>query len=273
MKRKTENKFFKCCPVCNSNNIRKIFNKKWNSSSFVKCQKCRLIFQNPQEHLSQTISRYDGGYFKYEMKNELNFFNLIKKTLDDFNIVNILPEKAIILEVGSATGLFLKYMGSFGFKATGVEVCSESVEYGRKKYGVNLLNCRLEDAGFKAESFDFIHASHLIEHLNDPVSFMQNVNNLLKPGGLSLITTPNSCGLFSRVFGESWRCIVDDHLFIFNKNNLEMIFNKTGFEVLSHKTWGSIPLGKSIKRIKRFFDFFVKKFSLGDVIAIMIKKT
>ena len=216
MTNKNKKNMFKDCPICSNNKFKKIFNDNWDKSSFVKCKKCGLIFKNPQENILDTINRYNIDYFNYELENQYNFFNLVKKNLEDFNIINILPKKANILEVGSATGLFLKYMNSLSFNTIGIELCKESVNYGKKEYGVNLINGRIEDFDFKKESFDFIHCSHLIEHLNNPVGFLLNIVFLLKKKGYALLTTPNSSGLFAKYYNESWRCIVDDHLFIFN---------------------------------------------------------
>ncbi|OHD13518.1 MAG: hypothetical protein A2086_12725 [Spirochaetes bacterium GWD1_27_9] len=261
----------KNCPICNKSNFNKFYTKKWNSSSFVKCKKCSLIFQNPQETIEETTNRYNHNYFNYEVENQYNFFNLVKKTLNDFNILNILPKNAKILEIGSATGLFLKYMNENGFDSVGVELCKESCEYGRKNFGVNLLNCRLEDAYFNQNYFDFIHFSHLIEHLNNPTDFIKFIYKLTKPNGFVMITTPNSSGLFSKYYEENWRCIVDDHLFLFNKKNLKKLFTDNNFEIIGIKTWGSIPAGKS-KLLKKIFDWFVKKVGVGDVVCFLLKR-
>lgn len=272
MKNQIKKNIIKNCPVCGNISFKNIFNKKWKNSSFVKCRKCKLIFQNPQENLINTISRYDKNYFNYELKNQHNFYNLIKKTLDDFKIINILPKNALILEIGSATGLFLQYMDSLGFKSTGIDLCKESVEYGSEKYGVNIINGRLEDMNFNGNSFDFIHFSHLLEHLNNPVDFLLKIYNLLKKGGIALLTTPNSKGVFARFYNESWRCIVDDHLFIFNKSNLKHLLLKLKFKVIKNETWGSIPKGKSINCIKNISDRIVKISGLGDVVCFLVRK-
>ncbi len=272
MKNQIKRHIIKNCPVCVNNKFKNVFNKSWKNSSFIKCKKCSLIFQNPQEILSKTIARYDKKYFKYELENQDNFFGLIKKTLDDFNIINMLPKNADILEIGSATGLFLKCMDSFGFKSTGIDLCKDSVEYGKKRYGVNLINGRLEDIELKNNSFDFIHFSHLLEHLNDPVTFLRKINDLLKKDGIALLTTPNSKGLFARFYKESWRCIVDDHLFIFNKSNLKRLLLKMKFKIIKYKTWGSIPKGKSNDFIKSTADRIVKISGLGDVVCFLVRK-
>ncbi len=265
-------KYIKKCPVCDSQDFKKIFIKKWSQNNFIKCANCKLIFQNPRESLQKTLSRYDKNYFKYELENQYNFFNLVKKTLSDYKIIEKLKKGSRILEIGSATGLFLSYMNSLGFDSTGIEICKESVEYGKKNYKVNLLNCSLEDANLKDNSFDLIHFSHLIEHLNDPFNFLLRVNRLLKDDGLAILTTPNSKGMFAKYYNENWRCIVSDHLFLFNKNNLKLLLAKTNFKIIKYMTWGSIPKGKIFGVIKIFFDAFVKKINSGDVISFLIQK-
>lgn len=272
MKNQIKRDIIKNCPICGNSKFKNVFNKQWKNSSFVKCLYCKLIFQNPQENLINTISRYNKNYFNYELENQYNFFNLIKKTLADFKIINILPKNAKILEIGSATGLFLKYMDSFGFKSIGIDLCKDSVEYGKKKYGVNLINGRLEDIKFKNDSFDFIHFSHLLEHLNDPINFLLRIYDLLKKNGVALMTTPNSKGLFASYYNESWRCIVDDHLFIFNKSNLKSLLLKLKFKVIKYKTWGSIPKGKSNNFIKNISDRIVKISGSGDVVCYLVRK-
>jgi len=260
------------CPVCNNIKFKKVFLKKWIASSYVKCIKCKLIFQNPQENINNTLKRYGIDYFKYELENQYNFFNLIKKTIYDFDLLKKLPEKSRVLEIGSATGLFIKYMNDKGHDAVGLEICTESVNYGKKNYKVNLINKKLEDTSFNNNEFDFIHFSHLIEHLNDPYNFLIHINRILKKDGFIIVTTPNSSGLFSKVYNESWRCIVDDHLFIFNKKNLIKLLNNTNFNIIKIKTWGSIPAGGKNRSIKKFFDWYVKKTGSGDVVSILAVK-
>lgn len=264
--------YFKNCPVCGFNEFISVLNNKWKNSSYNKCLKCSLIFQNPQESIIKTKSRYNENYFKYELENQHNFFNLIKKTMDDFDILNILPEGASVLEIGSATGLFLKYMNENKFDAVGLEICRQSADYGKKNHKVNILNKTLEECKFKKNSFDFIHFSHLIEHLNDPINFLKIVNDITKPEGLIMITTPNSSGLFARIFKENWRCIVDDHLFIFNKKSLKILFKKTNFKISKIRSWGSIPKGKTLNIIKKISDHFVKLTNTGDVVCFLLKK-
>ena len=46
-------------------------------------------------------------------------------------------------------------------------------------------------AGIEDESYDFIHSSHCLEHLNDPAEGLANWFRILKPSGHLVITVPD----------------------------------------------------------------------------------
>uniref|UniRef100_A0A6H1ZKH8 Putative methyltransferase n=1 Tax=viral metagenome TaxID=1070528 RepID=A0A6H1ZKH8_9ZZZZ len=43
----------------------------------------------------------------------------------------------------------------------------------------------------ESETYDFVHSSHCLEHLNDPLEGIQNWLRILKPGGYLIITVPD----------------------------------------------------------------------------------
>lgn len=46
-------------------------------------------------------------------------------------------------------------------------------------------------AGIPNETFDYVHASHLLEHLEDPIRFLRRAFEVLKPGGYLLLLVPH----------------------------------------------------------------------------------
>lgn len=48
-----------------------------------------------------------------------------------------------------------------------------------------------ELAGIPPETFDYVHSSHLLEHLEDPVAFLRRAFEVLKPGGFLLLLVPH----------------------------------------------------------------------------------
>ena len=64
---------------------------------------------------------------------------------------------------------------------------------------------------------------HLIEHLLNPIEFIEHSYRLLSPGGWLIIETP-VIGSISNSFGENWRYFMPiEHINLFTQNYL---FNK-----------------------------------------------
>ncbi len=48
------------------------------------------------------------------------------------------------------------------------------------------------------QEFDFVIANHVIEHVVNPIQFLKNISNHLKPGGLFFLTVPDKDHTFDR---------------------------------------------------------------------------
>lgn len=260
------------CPLCGSDDYDEFLNL--GSYKFVKCKRCDLVYQNPQP-IDQNIEvRYDNNYFEYEIKNHEKFFNLQKLTLKDIDFYKkFLPaNNKKFLDIGSATGLLLNHMKNLGFDTYGVELCKESAEYAKEKFGLKIYNTTLENAKFRKNYFDIIHFSHLIEHLKKPVDFMFEVRRILKPGGYILVTTPRIDSPAFKIYKEDWRSAIPDHLQLFSEKTLYTLIENTGFDIIFKESWGFIPIDKKFPLIKKYLNKLAKKFNFGDVIFMMAKK-
>ncbi len=260
------------CPLCET----KVFKPLWvlDGYGFSKCPTCSLIYQNPQPIAVDVEDRYDDSYFNYEINNEESFLNLMLLGLKDigFNFDNTSKTKKI-LDIGCATGLFLSHMKNLGWETSGVEICSSAVDYGNRIRGVNIFKGTLENAPFTEESFDIIHLSHVIEHINDPDLFLSVIYKLLKPGGVVYCTTPNADGFQAKLFKGDWRSAIADHMFLFTVKTLKAMIKKNGFTELKHKTWGGLCAGSGYPTIiKKILDKLAKPFGFGDVVIISAEK-
>lgn len=250
--------------------------------SFSKCPSCGLIYQYPRPRQEQLVSRYDQEYFAYELENERGFFGLMQKALADVKFfeeieasvqVGASAQGGSFLDVGCATGMLLEEMKRRGWDEKGVEVCVPSAEYGRRERGVDIRIGTLEEVSFPNESFDVVHASHLIEHLTEPESFLRELHRLLKPKGRAIITTPNVAGLQARLFGGRWRSAIADHMYLFSHATLTDLMKKSGFEIERWKSWGGIAAGLAPKPVKRLADTSAKLFDFGDVMVFRARKS
>lgn len=259
------------------------FCKSYDSKPYIKtdlvsysiCCKCGLIFQNPVISQNEIDAIYDDNYFEYEIENQDNFYNLMRQSLKDIEFEKFekdLPNKRI-LDIGCATGMLLSYLKSKGYESHGVEICKASANYARDYHGLKVYNKPLLETGFKDNYFSIIHFSHLIEHVPNPSEVLKEIYRILSPNGYIILTTPNAEGTFAKKYGENWRAVMPQHLWLFSKSTLSCYIKSIGFEIVKDLSWGSIPIEKkSNKIIKRLADKYVKLFNKGDVMLLLCKK-
>ncbi len=272
-KRKEKIELVKCnlCGQDNSDNF-----ILFDDYKYVICRNCGLIYQNPRPVFQDLKGRYSQKYFNYEYRNKDNFFNLMKLTLNDIRFDRISKKftnkDRKFLDIGSALGLLLNYVKAKGWEPVGVEICKESAEYARKNFGVKIHNKTLEQTGFKSNTFEIVHMSHVIEHVPSPQDTIVEIYRILKPGGYLIITTPRVDSFQAWLFKETWRSYHRDHIYIFSKKTLKGMLLKAGFSIEKFVTWGGIEKGRANKAIKYIADRFVKRFGYGDVMCFLAKK-
>lgn len=261
------------CPLCCAESYITIWSLE--DYSFSKCPTCNLVYQNPQPIPEDVEKRYDNSYFEYEIENETAFLDLILLGLNDtgFDPEKLGDGNKRILDIGCATGLFLSYMKNIGWETFGVEICHSAAEYGNRERDVNIFTGTLDKADYPADFFDVIHLSHVIEHINEPDSFISEIYRILKPGGVIYCTTPNVDGLQARIFKKKWRSAIADHMILYSVKTLKSILRKNGLSVKKHKTWGGLCAGSGYPLfIKRLLDRLAKPLGFGDVVIVRAEK-
>jgi len=254
--------------------------------SFVKCEHCGLVQRNPQPDKNEILARYSdtygNDYLSYELKNESAFLKLQQLALKDSGFSK--AEKKLfasaeklhaqapsILDIGCATGALIASLRDNGWRVTGVEI-SPSADYAKNERKLDVRNIPLEENHFPDNSFDIILASHLIEHLNEPKTFLEETYRILKNNGIIFITTPDISGFQSRLFGSRWRSAIFDHLYLFSRRTLAKMLKAVGFKIESCHSWGGLAAGVAPKAVKKIADFLAKRLNCGDVMIIRARK-
>jgi SAM-dependent methyltransferase len=268
------------CRLCGGESFR----KGWDCGAFafVECRRCGLLQQNPQPDPAAVASRYGEAYLRYEEANQYAFRDLELLALGDLGLEAAAGgifdraagegRKPRVLDVGCATGALLAVLRDRGWEPQGVEISAAQAHYGATRHGLPIFAGTLESAAFPAASFDMVHASHLIEHLNDPASFIDEAARVLGPGGILALTTPNADGFQARLLGPAWRSAIYDHLFLFSRRTLVALLESRGFSVSACVTWGGWARGLRPAFVKRPLDALAKRMGFGDVVALLARK-
>lgn len=103
------------------------------------------------------------------------------------------PKGLRLLDVGCGTGGFLLQAEKLGYKVTGVDFDEEQINVGRK-FGLHDVHQSDVVSFLKnhKDEFDVITGFEIIEHLDNPRSFLSAIHGALKVGGILCLSTPNN---------------------------------------------------------------------------------
>lgn len=107
------------------------------------------------------------------------------------------PSKKI-LDIACNDGvLTAKYM-KYG-KVLGLDINEKAIKICKKK-GINALCADVSELSSKYNnSFDYVIAGDIIEHIFDSDTFLENIYRVMKPKGRLILTTPNVASLPRRL--------------------------------------------------------------------------
>lgn len=111
-----------------------------------------------------------------------------------------------ILNAGVATGNTTRMLQKFG-PVTSVEYDSDCCDYLRSKTNIEVTQASLTRLPFADNSFDVVCAFDVIEHIENDQQAIGEINRVLKPDGIAVITVPAYNFLWSQhdEINHHWR--------------------------------------------------------------------
>jgi SAM-dependent methyltransferase len=130
-------------------------------------------------------------YFVNRAKFKLAKLNEIR-VAELHNVINILPSNAQelnLIEIGSGTGIQLKYLKKYFKSVVGLEIEQSNYDNNENKNIIfyDGVNIPIDDS-----SYDIIFSSHVMEHIVNFKSYNAELKRILKPDGVCIHVVPNS---------------------------------------------------------------------------------
>jgi len=141
-------------------------------------------------------------------------------------------EGSRLLDLGCGNGAFLLRARSAGWQVLGVDFDPKAVQAAQNlDLDVRLGGVEILDVS--TERFNVITMSHVIEHVHDPVGTLKSCFDLLRPGGVLWLDTPNIRSYGHETFGRNWRGLEPPrHLVIFSPASMRDALDAAGFSTI-----------------------------------------
>lgn len=198
-----------------------------------KCNNCELVYLNPRIKSDIIFQSYTDNLDQQHISQDEQRYKTFSKSLNKIirrnNIKNYENKK--FLDIGSASGVFLKVLKSFNFIEEGYEPSKWMTEYGKKNYFVNINNGSIDDVRLE-NKYNFISFWDVLEHVTNLKETINKINLLAAKDCILIINVPAIDTLACKILKKKWPFFLNVHLYYFTEKTLRNLFEKKNFRLL-----------------------------------------
>jgi 2-polyprenyl-3-methyl-5-hydroxy-6-metoxy-1,4-benzoquinol methylase len=186
----------------------------------------------------QTQAAAEALYNEYQQpgvvaEQEADF---VREMLGRFESVKLTFRPGLkVLDVGCGNGCLLDGICQrFECIGKGIDVDKRRIATALARKSRARFECGLFDPSKIDGHYDVVISSAVIEHVIDPVGFLQQLAAALPKGGSLFLLTPNAASLNYRLLRSWWRELlsIGEHIYLFTPESLAECAAKAGFEMV-----------------------------------------
>lgn len=239
------------CVFCGTTNVvTPWFIKDIGSTVYpiVRCAKCKSAFAwpRPDERIisalySAPMTRANGkSKGIYLPSAEADAKRLFQKFSSSIS-------QGLLLDIGAGEGFASAEAVRRGFKVRACEPNRDVAQRFAQRVGFD-PDPTFFDFNYaqrNSSNFDVSILSHVLEHIPDPGSFVQNIRTILKPGGSLIVSVPLLGSILTSLMGEKDFYITPPtHLNYFSLDGLKGLLNRHGFQVVASYTSSKVNMAR-----------------------------
>jgi 2-polyprenyl-3-methyl-5-hydroxy-6-metoxy-1,4-benzoquinol methylase len=264
------------CPLCGGELRR--WDRDHRGRTLDRCQGCGVGLMNPQysdDWLRRFYSTYISGHGEpsrgapqpERYRSRYDVRKTGKQRCLRMVAEHVRPGR--ILMIGCGDGVELGFAKELGWQVEGYDVDPETTAEISAQYGVPVHCGPFEDLELEAGSYACVWADQVLEHPKNPQMYLRRVRELLQPGGVLFLGTPN-VGSYSNRY-KTWLGQVGlkrkrrghhyntrHHIFFYTPPVMRHLLEEHyGFRVLTQRTSqkpARNPLGGLIRRGPTWLD-------------------
>lgn len=208
----------------------------------VRCSNCGLMRQDPRLKWESLQDYYPESYPSYFSPSDKDPSS-ISKSIHQYGMWKRLraierhQSSGLLLDVGCGSGDFLNQVyRSDHWDAVGIEPSSKAYMIARDRLPFEIFHGSLEEFDPFPNTFDVVTLWNVLEHLPNPVDDLRHISQMLKVGGLLVISIPNLGSPGAGFFKTRWLgWDLPRHLYFFQRDLLVDVLDTLGLRVISVK--------------------------------------
>ena len=220
------------CRICESRAV-SLFCVK-GPASYYLCRGCDTVFQyplpTPEEMVNYADNQYrEGVYRDYVAARDLKHEHFRHRLLE---FGGRFPPPGRLLDLGCSCGYFLDVALEGGYDAYGVEFSEEAIAAAQPATRQRIRRANVNDAdGHHPREYDVVTAFDIIEHVEDPVTFLGEIEGMLAPGGGVAVSTPDTGHILRYLMGARWPMLQPmQHTTLMSRLGLRIAAERAGFQ-------------------------------------------
>lgn len=155
-----------------------------------------------------------------------------------------------LVDFGCGSGDFLVRAARY-FDVMGIELSPQAADTARKRIAADRIIqgavTQVAETALLADTFDLVTQFGYIEHEWQPISGLRVAHRLLKPGGITILKTPNHASWNRHVRGANWCGYhIPAHCNYFTPQTLAEVLRRAGFQPIPGNFLDSLPTSDSL---------------------------
>lgn len=256
-------------------------------ASVITCTSCDLMRTTPRPlvQVATTEELYqDQDYFAGARENANLWYQMQTPIIED---VKRYKKNGAWLDIGSGLGFLPAVAKKHGFEARGIDLNKSVVKEGQDHFNHPVSLSSFEE--IKDESFDIISINHVLEHVEDPKTFLTLAATKLKRDGILVIGVPNIMGGVPRLIrflnslglkrGSNWLWHgyqLSQHLWHFTPKslvqNLPSELTPIDINQSDNMFYGFLQIRKLRYRILSLIFASFEMSNMGDNLRVFVRK-
>ncbi|MEM9343000.1 MAG: class I SAM-dependent methyltransferase, partial [Pseudomonadota bacterium] len=223
------------CPLCGSSAAR---DTRYRQAPFAvkRCAECAHWFLSPRL-VPEAADRFytSDQYFNGSSGSGYENYATQKRSLQATfsRLMDAVAARGAtggdLLEVGSGPGYLLEVATPHFASVEGVELSERTAREAEALSGAQVY--RSVDAIDDGKAYDCIIATHVIEHIYEPVTFTRDLVARLRPGGFLILAAPHMNSPLRYLMGGAWPSWkYPEHVSFFDQKTLPDLMRRVGLQ-------------------------------------------